>query len=351
MEEPNTTPRQYSYPNADRPLPGSTEEQPEASKPQVHLQDVLAKKPELDPIKVQTIKTFQSDVANAVRQDNVSMIKIALAEKKRQEKQGTFDEALENSKNTNTLIIAGISVVALLAIAGALFFFTSSTSNSTISPITPQYTSYQSRILEAEQKIPFDTDIANLTIIEQFVQKQKTVKTELGDIQQINFVQTVGTTTVELSSAQFLDKLQTRAPDSLLRSLQGDFTFGIYSFTPKDSFLVLKIDPSAYDTAYAGMLEWERYIEDDIGGLLINSIIQPTVSTTTATDTPATNVFRRKPFVDRVIQNKDARVLLNEEGKIQMLYTFFDESTIIFSSSELMLKELIVRLTVGRVVR
>lgn len=91
----NDTPQSFSYPNADRPLPGSPQdiaEQTPKPRPTVHLQDALSQKTEADP-SIRPIKTFQSDVANAIKNDNVSMIKIALAEKKRQDKQGTYEEA------------------------------------------------------------------------------------------------------------------------------------------------------------------------------------------------------------------------------------------------------------------
>ncbi|MEN9649178.1 MAG: hypothetical protein RL094_145 [Candidatus Parcubacteria bacterium] len=347
MDDQNENPRTFSYPNSDRPLPSS--ESTPAPKPIVHLQDALTQTSELNTGTTRNIKTFQSDVANAVKQDNVSMIKIALAEKKRQDKQGTYEDIAVTSQGSKVLIVSVVAFVALLVIVGSFFiFFNQSTKKET--PQTVVQSKAQLNIFDAEEQIPFDVEGRDLTTIESFVQKQKTVKIELGSIQQIEFIakNTTGVS-ADITSREFLNVISARVPDMLLRALKDDFMFGIYSLTPRDSFAIFKIDSNSYDNAYAGMLAWELYLEDDLGGLIINKIPQATPDD--VFNATGTNSFRRKPFVDRVVQNKDARVLLSDTGKIRLLYTFFDESTIIVASSESMLKELSVRLTTGRIVR
>jgi hypothetical protein len=56
----------------------------------VNIMDALAdsKKDEGD---AQTVRTYQSDIADTIKNDNVSMIKVALSEKKRQERRGSLD--------------------------------------------------------------------------------------------------------------------------------------------------------------------------------------------------------------------------------------------------------------------
>jgi len=56
-------------------------------------------------------------------------------------------------------------------------------------------------------------------------------------------------------------------------------------------------------------------------------------------------------WVDRVVDNKDARVLVDPDGNVAMLYTFLDKQTLVIASSAESLKEILFRLTAGRIVR
>ncbi len=354
MDDQNTTPRTFSYPNADRSLPENpqpTAPQQAQPKPTVHLQDALAEKSGFTTSSVHNIKTFQSEVASAVKKDNVSMIKIALAEKKRQDKQGTYEDIGASTSKNKAVLIGAFAVVVLVVIGGAFAYFYTRTPAPTTVVNAPL--AAQSQIFQSESSVQFDVTDKNYVDIEQFVQNQKNVKIEIGTIQQIKFVQTEGATTTELTSSEFLNVLRARTPESLLRALHNEFIFGIYSLSPRDSFAIFKIDPDSYDSAYAAMLEWERNLESDVGGIFINPVVTIPPDDTGAASATSTlpTVVTQKSFVDRVIQNKDSRVLLGNDGKIKMFYTFFDESTIVFASSEVVLKELAVRLTTGRIAR
>ncbi|HEY1037087.1 MAG TPA: hypothetical protein VGE62_00730, partial [Candidatus Paceibacterota bacterium] len=105
----------------------------------------------------------------------------------------------------------------------------------------------------------------------------------------------------------------------------------------------------------------------DIGRMFINRVaVSPApavvaTSTSTSTDaqtspadaeiTPQGTVFSRNRFVDKVIENKDSRALVDENGNILMLYTFVDKNTLVIATSDKALKEIMFRLTTGRIIR
>jgi len=60
---------------------------------------------------------------------------------------------------------------------------------------------------------------------------------------------------------------------------------------------------------------------------------------------------RSKPFVDVVIKNKDVRMLTDEYEHPILLYTFADKDTIILTTNEFTLKEILDRMTNRRFVR
>jgi len=52
-----------------------------------------------------------------------------------------------------------------------------------------------------------------------------------------------------------------------------------------------------------------------------------------------------QPFTDTVVQNKNARVLYDRDGKIVFFYIFADENSIVITDSETVLSEVMTRLT------
>ena len=159
--------------------------------------------------------------------------------------------------------------------------------------------------------------------------------------------------------AELLALLGPEIPTELLRTLEPSYLLGVHSFDHNQPFLILKID--SYDVAYRGMLGWERTMAADLSPLFERQVsptivkdlppVLPTASTsvqtatTTATSTPqapAAAIIATE-FVDRVVENHDARVLLNNDKKILLLWTFLDRRTIAITTNEATLREVISR--------
>lgn len=383
--DPNSK-RNFSFPNADQYREQDSasgnllskqevadEEEQISPRRTVNIMDALAGSKKDDGADVQNIRTYQSDIANTIKNDNVSMIKVALSEKKRQERRGSLDNTLEEN-NKNLYLVIG-AIVAFIVIAGLVagYIFLQNQSSK------PTQTQEQQKIkplIYTETVSLLNLDEINLDDLSKLIERDKEAVMELGDMKAI--VLTIGSSTAErqLTSAEFLTALNTRAPEGLIRSLEANYLLGVYAFNPREMFAVFRV--SSYDSAFAGMLEWEPNIESDIGDIFINkrdrvdrdinalSTTKVTAgsstsemvssSTTKATSTAPVEsspfgVFSQRKFVDKVLSNKDARVLVDANGKEAMLYTFLDKETLVISTSEKALKEIIFRLTTGRIVR
>ena len=351
MEDQSTEPKKYSYPNADRsPSDQYVTEESVPTRPTIHLSDAIQQKHDIATGEVvKNIRTFQSDVADAVHSDNISMIKIALAEKKRKDRQGTFDEVLTVSHHSRRilLILAGIAVLTVVGLSLYAAFGNSSRERASVTDAQTSNSSDSSTgiLLQAEKNTHFDVTGKFPDQIAKLVQDEKTVDLPLGSVTRLILTATSGSTTTPLDSNKFLTALRSRTSDSLLRSINDEFILGVYARTPDDSFLLFSI--RSYDNAYAGMLEWEPYMEHDIGGIIINqsqTLDQTDLTTSTANSAPSV-------FVDRVVNNKDSRVMFNSDGSIKMLYSFLDKNTLVIASSPDTLKEVLFRLTTGRISR
>jgi hypothetical protein len=86
-------------------------------------------------------------------------------------------------------------------------------------------------------------------------------------------------------------------------------------------------------------------IEDPIGTSTASSSPAATstpAATTTAIEAPQ---FFQGNFLDQIVENHDARVMLSQDGDILLLWTFLDRSTIVVTTNEATLREIISRLS------
>lgn len=348
MEE-NNTPKKFSYPLADRStdeLSGQIKMKPtegpvEANKPVTNNYKDALERDRLASVNngINTLRTLEGDLANAIQKNNVSMVKMAMAEKTRQEKQGTFEEVVQQG-NKNILYTVAAGILILLGIGGGLFVYFSRSNT----PLPTDQTSslakgIESSLIYTEELKVIAIDGKDFQTLKKVINDEKNSLTNPGVVRRLVFTTGTGTTTKEVSIQDFLSIMRSRLPSELSRTMTGKQIFGIYSHNPTDAFTIIKT--SSYDDSYSGMLNWEPYMEDDIGSLFIQR-----TDVISSTSTPV-----RKPFVDRVLENRDVRVLLNENGGIKMLYTFFDPNTIVITSNSDTLKEILFRLTNGKIVR
>lgn len=327
----------------------------------VNLMDALAKA-NVENGDVQNVRTYQSDIASTIKNDNVSMIKIALSEKKRQERTGALDDTLEN-KSKNIYLLIGI-VFTVLVIAGLIAgFIYLKSKTSIVQTNAPQQKVQQ--ILYTETSSILNIDQINISDLIRIIEKDKEAVIELGNMKAIVLTQGRDLEERTLTSSEFFRIINTRAPDVLVRALEPNYLLGVYGFSPSEMFAVFRVN--SYDAAFAGMFEWEPNIESDIGDLFINkdnrvarnigalSSAQNTGSTTASTTSSGQaspfGILSQRKFVDKVMSNKDTRVLIDSNGKESMLYTFIDKETLVIATTEKSLKEIIFRLTTGRIVR
>ena len=304
-----------------------------------------AKEKKLDD-QLKPLKTYQSDVSEAIKRDNVSVIKMALAEKKRQEAEGLTKQAVvtDSKKASLFFVLSAALIVAGIALIVYFSFFHSNNQGSVVG--LPQ------NLIYAEKNTELKLDKADPAVLISGVGKTKQSSRPAGTIENLLLTETdVGTSTREvgarhlITGSRLVTLLDTRIPAPLFRSIQDPYMLGIYqpqSTPSSEVFMILKSD--SYDIAYAGMLEWEGTLKQDMTPLFsipqnFNAAPSGTASTTASSSASSSS----QPFKDRLIQNRDTRVLTDQSGKVVFLYSFVDPNTIIFTQSEEAFKEIVGR--------
>ena len=344
----------HSYPNADRTIGNDNTTAEEKSRPLVHISDVISpeSKTEDSSYKINTVHTFKDDMANEASKGNFSIGKIMMANSKKAHETSTNNNVVIGTPNKNLPIKILITLVCILIIVGFSYIgFKSAKTPEELNRLKNPTQQTVGGLLYTEQSSAIN--IKGKSISNLYKEIQNGTSSEIlssGKIRSIILNYQEGTSTTQLSSVDFLSIVAPSTPSILLRNLKNEYAFGYYYYESEEPFLVLR--SANYDSTFAGMLEWERSMYADLGDLIFRkeSLTTEDENASTSTNTSLKSEFDT-PFVDKIISNNDARVLYRPNGEIAFFYTFFNKETIIVATSEQSLREIIYRLTTGKITR
>ncbi|MEK9185105.1 MAG: hypothetical protein AAB866_03015 [Patescibacteria group bacterium] len=275
------------------------------------------------------LRTFEGDIADTIKGQNISVAKIAIAEKVKKEKSDLISPVPPSPLLKNLLLF----FVSILLIAGGLYMF---------------YQFYY--VPNSKVVIVNKTVVPNIIVSD--IDKEVTIETMQDEINKVllpeNSIANLyitkgqGNTKKLINAQEFLSSLKVNAPDQFIRTLLPDFMLGVHSFNGNNPFIILKT--TLYQSAFAGMLKWETTLVDDMS-VLFSKAVSPQNSIITPAQSTADILVTGKPFTDLVIKNKDVRALTNQYGRITLLYTFLDKETILITTNEFTLKEILSRIT------
>ena len=272
------------------------------------------------------LQTYASDMANAVKESHGSVVKIAMAEQERRRKE---EVNVSPTSKKNLIFIGGGVVLMILAVISVIFFMSSK--NTTVQVASQAQQAPSIIATDAQKEIDITTmgknDIGSAVAAEITGTTQ-----QINTIEQLVLVKTINGQKALVGTQGFFSALESSAPDSLVRSLGSSPTLGIHSFNGNDLFIAFHTD--SYPTAFAGMLAWEPTLFDDMYQLFGISVAGNN-----------SGLFNAK-FVDTVIENQDARALLDSTGKVAFFYTFLGEhkDTLVITTKESTLNEVVNRL-------
>lgn len=343
-----------------------------------------------DSVLIRPLRTYEDDVKEAMSTQNASVARIVLSEQKKKEKEIKVEEknSIKSPVNIKKILIA----ILLVAVGGGISYGAYLWQKSR--PVETRQALIRPPIIETDSQIEVVVGDKNKSEALGSMRQTLDARFAVENVREIFLTKTVVVTTAEgsenkkaaLNTEDFFGFIGAIPPSRLTRSLNKEFLLGVYSLSEEnDPFLLFKVDD--YENAFISMLEWEKTLVRDITPIFYKNfdVINPedsleevslkdevastpeSTSTTTSTTTPSEdgvassteNVapvvvlpqYDPRDFKDVVLNNRDTRLIKNNEGKTLFFYTFIDKTTLIMTTDNETLGEVIKRLRTARLIR
>lgn len=272
---------------------------------------------------VPTVRTYERDLARVMKEKKGSVIGIAIAQQRDRESNIREEEGVPE-KNTLFLFFSVIAVVAGLLLLGYFFINTGGKSE------TAGTLKINSLINAENQKEIKVDDLSQTKLIKAVTQELASSNLRLDTVLDLYFTETTSGAKQKITTEQFFSLLGSRIPPVLLRSLGDNFMFGIHVFNGNQPFIVLKTD--FYENAFLGLLKWEDSMTSDLlplFGIKFDDTSRYLID---------------KQFTDGTLKNIDVRKLVDKIGKTVIVYAIPNKETIVITTGEDTLSEVINRL-------
>ena len=270
---------------------------------------------------IKTIHTYSSDMAEAVRDNDVSVIKIALAEQKKREREIQYKKS-EVSPLAKLFLFLGALIILSLAIGAIYYVYQKNKSKSTIAILTPRN---NVTIVPFTKELTIDITSKNNfnKVVKEMREKIPALLNREG-VLSISLTRSTPMKPEQIPLENFLSFIPVTAPNSLVRSLGTEYMLGSYqsSDSKKASHPFIIFKTKDYNQTYAGMLTWEKTLALDFGELFSKDIVSYSSS---VLDTP---------WRDIIIQNNNARVLYDDAHTPLLYYIFVNKDYFILSDDK-----------------
>jgi hypothetical protein len=311
---------------------------------------------------IKPLRTYESDVAEALARERTSVTTMAVAEnlKRQQQKQVAVaeEEEIPEDEGTQGTSVAKKVLLFLLSLCflgagviGAYYLY----SKSPLAPPTPVQPDKPAIIslIPSDSYVLMPTENLNAISLKARIQREMEKSQPEGSIMEIIPTKVVEGQTMRVSAEEMVEIMDVEVPDILMRSLGQATMIGIYT-PPRDARSIFAVVTTEfYQNTFAGMIQWESVMADDLKFFLFPDSVRGVANTTTdgvpaqnpqSSDTVAPLLTIRGKFVDRIIKNKDVRQFIADDGRILFMYSLVDNNKLVITDKEITLAEILTRL-------
>jgi|GEM_PF-493580 len=316
------------------------------------------------------LRTYESDVADALSHKHTSVASIAIAESIKKEEaiatepvQDREAPPVSQSAPKNHSVFKMLLIVLILIFIGggigaAYYLYSKSPLAPSPQTTIPEPTTNSSGVVSINTEEVINIQGMDLLAVRDRITAAVEKPHSPGNIHELIF--TNGQNRV--TEAEMLTLMQIDAPDILKRSLTNPWMLGIYTDDMGEKDVFVAATTNFFQNTFAGMLQWENIMADDLK-LYISSargivnapiasstveVLGPNGTTTSVSQPPSSSIEQyftlRGQFEDRIIMNKDVRVFRTANRNILFLYSFINNSTLVFTTKEQTLVEILNRL-------
>jgi len=266
-------------------------------------------------------------MADAIRDNEMSVIKIALAEKDKQSRNTIYRNPDETNIKKNLLIIGGI-IFIVGAIVGIYFIMKKNTENVAIEKQIE--TQNNKTFIPSDSQVTVDaTMVTDINGMSKLIREQIIPTDKIQSIKLIFINKDIDTVPTKLELVDLLSIIKTTAGGSLIRSLTNEYLIGTYQDNTQIPSLFFMFETKNYNQAYPGMLDWEKTMINDLSPFFGIDILS------------SNKVILDAQFKDLIIANKDARVLYDQNGKGVLYYVFASKDKFIITDNINTIKKII----------
>lgn len=288
---------------------------------------------------VTPLHTLKDDIQHIVREEKMSLVRAATLEENRKtrEKEEESSPGGQQRKRRASGIIFATILLVLLGFAALFGVFLVMNHQAGIADI-PQKT-----LVFAEQSLSLPIENVSASTIKQQIAQLRSVQSgSLGSITRVVPVRATTTSEgaqvlYEASTREIFAAIGSQPPEELLRSLDREFFLGIHSADKNAPVLVIPV--LSYDTAFAGMLDWEPRL---------NAELAPIFTLLPAYRTGADDIPHERTFSDAVIRNYDTRILTDDADTIRLYYSFPSPRILVIAENPYTFAEVVARLRAQR---
>ncbi len=291
---------------------------------------------------IKTVRTYMSDMADTVRNNEGSVIKVALAEQNRNERENIYRQAEGSNSKKIFWVIGGLILIGS-ALYGSYYLI-----NQKVKDSVPQLLIKNETIISYDETSNINLANADSIILTDkinTIKKEPSASDKNGVIKFLSLTKDVNGVSGKILTKDIFTLMKSTAPSSLVRSLSDSYMLGTYIKNPKANMDTTEGKPSLfmifqtkdYSFTYAGMLEWEKTIASDMFSLFEFNTKENKIQ------------LSAKPFKDIIINNKDARVLISEENNAILYYLFTNKNNLIVTDSPEAIKEILARLAIKNI--
>ena len=270
------------------------------------------------------VQTYAEDMAKVIQDDQGGLIKKIIHGEEEHDKEKKKNPSPELSKNRFFMLISLLLILTALAV---LFFFFFNKNISTVDiekQFTPIIFNDRSAYLEVKG---FDKD----EIIQTILSEVDTTRVKNGGVEGIYL--TYDKKVIGLREFIKLIKGNFVLGDRIF--INDNFLLGVENNETKDFFILIKVRSIA--DVFDSLRAWENKMFIDLQGFFRVAI------------SPETKYLLTKNFEDGVVENKNARILYDENNKIVMMYILADDTSIIITNTKNVAHEIMLRLASSRI--